>query len=398
MGQFPRMLSRYLQTMILYFIMKQSSQSDLRNYHRKWQVYFTIILIVLTGCQTTELILAPTDSPTPAPSGTTLPSPSLTLPAFTPMPSSTPTPGPSPTSTSLPDLRPRSWQGQAIMVEAAHIDSDPLAPFSYTPLFVLYGDGWLVKRNCQDGECRYLGSQLDSNALCQLVNTIDRTGFLDADPAAFSLPGGTGASIRLSVRVNVENQVQIPDLDRWTEDPSWYGAFAGCPNCFPPPQIDPAFIDLYRLLTAYTDLPTAGFQAERLAVWLTQPIIVGIAQDWHPDLVSLSELADRAVCLGDPTRVQAVILDDSTARGVSSFLSTHDEGVPIFSENGRLWQVHSRWLLPYEMPQTCDRAPGLYPPPDSNTRYWQCVPEMGSIPTSTGTITPTPSVTPTPLR
>jgi hypothetical protein len=196
----------------------------------------------------------------------------------------------------------------------------------------------------------------------------------------------------------VENQVQIPDLDRWIEDPNWYGAFAGCPNCFPPPQIDPAFTNLYRLLTAYTDLPMSGFQAERLAIWLTQPVIAGVAQDWHPDLVPISELADRAACPGDPARSQAVILDGPAALGVSSFLSTHAEGVPIFSENGRAWQLHSRWLLPYEMPQTCERAPGLYPPPDSNTQNWQCVPEMGSIPTSTATITPTPSVTPTPLR
>jgi hypothetical protein len=284
------------------------------------------------------------------------------------------------------------------MVEAAHINSDPLAPFSYTPLFVLYGDGWLVKRTCQDGECRYLGSQLDPNTLCQLVNTIDRTGFLSADPGAFSLPGGTGASIRLSVQLYAENHVQIPDLDRWIEDPNWYGAFTGCPKCFASPQIDPAFIDLYRLLTAYKDLPMAGFQAERLAIWLTQPVIAGVPQDWYPDLVPLSELADRAACPGDPNRFQAVILDGATARGVSSFLSSSGEDVPIFSENGQLWQVHSRWLLPYEMPQTCERAPGLYPPPESTTQSWQCVPEMGSIPTSTATITPTPSVTPTPLR
>ena len=284
------------------------------------------------------------------------------------------------------------------MVEAAYIDADPLAPFNYTPLFVLYGDGWLVKRTCLDGECRYMGSQLDPLALCQLVNTIDRTGFLDADPNAFNLPGGTGMSVRLSVHVDIENQVDIPDLDRWIADPNWYGAFAGCSNCFPPPQIDPAFIDLYHLLTTYTVSSLSGFRAERLAVWLTQPVIAGVPLDWHPDLPPLSELADRSVCLGDPSRSQAVILEGATARSVSSFLSSSGKGVPIFSENGQLWQVHSRWLLPYEMPQTCELEPGLYPPSDNATQNWQCAPEMGSIPTSTATVTPTPSVTPTPLR
>jgi hypothetical protein len=284
------------------------------------------------------------------------------------------------------------------MVEAAYIDSDPLAPFSYTPLFVLYGDGWLVKRTCQDGECRYMGSQLEPQTLCQLVNTIDRTGFLDADPGAFSLPGGTGMSIRLSVRVDVENHVEIPDLDRWTEDPNWYGFFSGCPNCFSAPQIDPAFINLYRLLTSYSVSSMAGFQAERLAIWLTKPVIAGIPKDWPPNLLSLSELAERAACPGDPTRSQAVILEGTTARAVSSFLSSSGEGVPIYSENGQLWQLHSRWLLPYEMPQTCQREPGFYPPPGSTTQDWQCAPEMGSIPTPTATITHTPSITPTPLR
>lgn len=398
MPQFPPMLSSYLQTMILYFMMMHSSQSDILKYHRIWQVTFIIILMILAGCQTPDATPTPTDSPRPSPSQMTWLFPSPTVPTTTPIPTSTPTPGPSPTSTALPDLAARSWQAQPIIVEAAHIDADPLAPFSYTPLFVLYGDGWLVKRTCQNAECRYLGSQLEPETLCQLINTIDRTGFLDANPSAFTLPGGTGAAIRLSVRLDVENHVEIPDLDRWIEDPNWYGVFAGCLNCFLPPQIDPAFIDLFQLLTSYTISSLSGFQAERLAVWLTQPVIAGVPQAWHPDLVSLSELADQSTCTGEPARSQAVILEGAVARGVSSFLSTSGEGVPIFSENGRAWQVHSRWLLPYEMPQTCDRAPGLYPPPEGANQNWQCAPDMGSIPTSTGTITPTPSVTPTPLR
>lgn len=284
------------------------------------------------------------------------------------------------------------------MVKAARIDADPFAPLSYTPFFVLYGDGLLVKRTCQNGECRYLQTQLDPQTLCRLVNTIDRTGFLDANPTAFDLPGGTGAAIHMVVRIYAENSVQIPDLDRWVEDPDWYGALMGCPSCFAPPKIDPAFIDLYRLLITYTDTDMTGLHTERLAVWLTRPVITGTAQPWPSELIPLSELAEKGTCPNNPEQRQAVILEGPSARAVSSLLSTQGEGMPIFFEDGTTWQVVSRWLLPYEMPQTCDLDAGLYPPPGESVAIWQCDPEMGTIPTATATITPTPTTTPTPLR
>lgn len=284
------------------------------------------------------------------------------------------------------------------MVEAARIDQEGLTPFGYTPLLILYGDGLVVKRTCQEAECRYLQSQLDQSEVCRLVNAIDRSGFLHADPSAFVVPGGTGDVIRLAVDLHVENAAHIPDLDRWAEAPFWYDVISGCPGCFPPSRIDPAFIDLYRLLTTYTDVDMTGVIPDRLAIWLERPVIAGEAQPWSSDLIPLSELADMSACPDDPNQQSAVILEGSSARMLSSFLSEADGPVPLYSENGVTWQIHSRWLLPYEMPQTCDLDAGVYPPSSALETTWACSPEDGAIPTSTPTITPTPTVTPTPLR
>ena len=361
-------------------------------------VFFLLAVMLISACKdsagmSSAAIPDPTRSPT-----LILPTSTPNPVTVTPLPTNTVTPGPSPTSTPLPPLQAKTWLAKPLMIEWASITDDPVDPFRYTPFLILYGDGLLVKRSCQDNECRYLQNQLDDVELCQWIHAIDRTGFLNADPLGVQVPGGTGTEIRLAVQVYAENGVQIPDLDRWSESPTWYGEFAGCPNCFDPPEIDPAFIDLYRLLSRYPDDGLSGLNADRLAVWLTKPVIAGTPRLWGEDQIPLAEIAEQSKCPNDPGRQQAVILEGLTARKVSGFLSAVGDNAPIFSEDEQTWQVHSRWLLPYELPQTCQEPAGLYPPADFPKLVWQCEPTMGAIPTVTPTITPTPSVTPTPLR
>ncbi len=284
------------------------------------------------------------------------------------------------------------------MVEAAYLAVDDQEPFPYTPFFVLYGDGTLVQRACQNGACRYLQAQLNGESLCRLVNSIDQTGFLDADPAQVDLPAGTGTRVRLAVQVYQHNQAHIPDLDRWAHDPDWYRAYSGCPACPVFARIDPAFIDLYRLLTTFAEADLTGLTTDRLAVWLAQPVVAGDPQTWPGDLISLANLAEMSRCPGRASRQSAVIFEGQAARSLASYLSTHPGDAPIFTQDGATWQVHTRWLLPCEMPQTCDQEAGLFPPADTVEMTWTCSPEFGFIPTATPTITPTPTITATPLR
>ena len=105
-----------------------------------------------------------------------------------------------------------------------------------------------------------------------------------------------------------------------------------------------------------------------------------------------------ALCPEDRHRQSAVILEGQAARALTSYLSVHAGDAPIFTQDGVTWQVHTRWLLPHEMPQTCDQAAGLFPPASETGLNWICAPEMGTIPTPTATVTPTPTLTRTPLR
>ncbi len=284
------------------------------------------------------------------------------------------------------------------MIELSQISADPLSPVQFTPYFILYGDGLMIIRSCEAGECRFLQSYLEEGQLCQLINAIDRTGFLDVQPQAASVPEGSGNLVRLTVRIYQENRVEIPDLDRWVETPNWYEANMGCLNCFDPPLIDPGIIALYRLLTTYPSTDFAGMNADRLAVWLSPPVIAGKPQTWDENLISLQDLAIDAICPGDSSQRQAIILEGPMAFSVSSFLSNQNTSAPIFTDGKMTWQVTSRWLLPYEMPGSCQDHPGMLLPEEYPEILWQCEPGMGAIPTSTATITPTPSITPTPLR
>jgi hypothetical protein len=270
--------------------------------------------------------------------------------------------------------------------------------FSYTPFFVLYGDGLLAVRSCDDQGCRYLQTHLDQDGLCQLVNALVLTGFLSADSDAFIVPGSSGNEIRLRVNLFRENAIQIPDLDRWVEEPGWYQAFVGCTQCFNPPVIDPAFTALYQLVTNYSNPNFTGLKTDRLAVMITKPIINAEPQPWSDTLTSLNQLASQSTCPGEENKYQAVVYEGDQARAFADFISKNKNDLPLFTEGDSAWQVQTRWLLPYEMPQSCDDSPGLYPPATYPNIIWSCNPEMGAIPTATPTITPTPSITPTPLR
>ena len=263
---------------------------------------------------------------------------------------------------------------------------------------MVYSDGRLIKRICQEDICQYRQSQLNQNDLCQLINAIDRTGFLDAGSNAFQLPPGTDVAYRLSVAVNQENTVTIPDLARWIETPNWYDAVAGCSNCYPDPIIDPAFIDLYELLKSYNPPDLTSYQSTRLAVSITDPVIAGLPRPWPEEVIPFSELLEGSTCDGAITQRQAVILQGALAQTIAEVLSAQSGLAPIFSDGEETWQVQSKWLLPNELPQTCQSPAGIYPNNNDPLTSWRCSPEMGAIPTSTATITPTPSITPTPLR
>jgi len=383
--------------------MRISEMTQKRHCSTGYKISLTICLTALLALSSCNPAL-PADNPaTSSPEIVWTPTSSQILPSITTAdvslpPTVTRTPGPSPTSTTLPPLGSHTWVAKPIMIEAAQVGSNPQDPFQYAPFFVLYGDGLLITRVCQDGECRYQQGTLEQDVLCRLVNTIDRTGFLNVDSSTVRLPGGTGIEIRLAVHLFAENSFQISDLDRWIESPDWYAELMGCPHCFPPAEIDPAIIALYRILITYPTADTSGLVSERLAVWITKPVISGDSQEWHPDLVSLSQLADGSQCTDGRFQQQAVILEGTEARAVADFISRNNNQIPVFKEGDSIWQVQSRWLLPYEMPQGCHQPPGLYPPITGSGISWSCSPEMGAIPTSTATITPTPSITPTPLR
>jgi hypothetical protein len=370
---------------------------------------FTLIFLILgtlSACQKMTLPPEGIDSSVPTASSTAVPAdaaasstPQTTL-QTTPAIPSTITPGPSPTSTSLPPLKDHTWQAKAVMIEAALIQSQgDSVPFPYTPIFILYGDGLIIRRQCQSDVCQFFQSQLDPINLCQLVYAVDRTGFLDAALTNYQTPGESLELTYLSVSFHKEKAVLLDGLRLWMETPNWYAAQQGCQNCFEPPRMDPAFQKLYQLITTYDHTPLQSYQSSRLAIWISKPVLAGTPQPWPITLIPLEELASRTTCSGDE-KAQAVVLEGKPARDVSELLAkTTNEGNPtVFTQGESVWQVESRWLIPYEMPKTCSRPAGLYPPPTVSAFQWQCSANMGAIPSPTPTITTTPTLTPTPIR
>jgi hypothetical protein len=286
------------------------------------------------------------------------------------------------------------------MIEAAHSQSQAEAvPFPYTPIFVLYGDGLIIQRQCQSGTCQFYQSRLDPIDLCRLVYAVDRTGFFDADPANYQPPEESTEQTLLSAAFYKENAVLLDGFRLWLENPNAFGPQQEGPSSFETPRMDPAFLNFYQLITTYDQSPLQSYQSDRLAIWLSPPVLAGTPQPWPETLIPLEELARRTACSGNE-KTQAIVLEGQPARDLSALLAkTAKGGYPtVFFQGEGIWQIESRWLIPYEMPKTCSRPAGLYPPPALSATQWQCSTDMGAIPSPTPTITATLTLTPTPIR
>ena len=379
-----------------------SVHSRILNLNRRWPAVFMALflwclglLLIFSACQATPTPptpIAPTDSPVPSQTATLHPIPTsrpTLAPSGTPVLS--PTPGPSPTSTALPPLVAHTWQPAPVLVQAGYYDKDNLSPFGKEPYLVLYATGQLIMKQCQGARCT-LGTQtLDRQGICSFLNTIDRQGFFDYDPSTFQSPQGGGRAFYLEVNAWRSKSVQIDGLDQWLQDPSWLDKQLHCTNCVARPVVLAALANTFDFLNRYHPTGLKTFQADRLAVWISQPWLAGTSTPWLLQGISLSQMYTDSRC-SDPANGRAIELTGSEAVSVSEYVNQIVSlgNPPVFTEGNLKLQVVDQWLLPGEVAAGCgettDTLPAVsYPTPDFQL---QCQPSDGLIPIPTPTLPP----------
>jgi hypothetical protein len=285
-----------------------------------------------------------------------------------------------------------------VLIQAARRDPLAHSPFQLDPFFVLYASGELILQQCQGNQCGLFSQQLETGEVCRLLNRIDQSGFFDYDPASYQPPESGGPSIAIQVNAWRSKAVDLDQLDQWIADPGWFARQQQCKQCPAGPQILPALLNTYDLLSRYQPVEEKPYVADRLAVWVSQPWLAGTPQPWTGTELSLTSLYQASRC-SNPQQSQAVVLTGSEAGQVSELVdaATTNNNAPIFSEDPLQLQLQTRWLFPLEAAPGCGEASNTLPAANAPTPSFtlSCQPANGlaDIPTSAVSgYTPTPYV------
>jgi hypothetical protein len=285
----------------------------------------------------------------------------------------------------------RDWLPEPILIQAGVIHDLKRDPFDRDPSFVLFSNGTLIQKNCSTTSCDYTNAKLNTKQICSLLNTVDLYGFYDYDPSSYQTPIAGGEITYIEVSAWRSQHIALYQLKDWLEDPNWLDRLLECNDCRKPPEIKSALSETYWLLDSLEIPGTEVFHPESLALWLSEPELAGEPADWSLSSPSLSRLAGMSQCQ-NPDQHQAVVLTGSEAESVASYINqVINQGLsPIFSENGLVHQISTRWLLPYEQAAGCGESTNRFPSADIPLpiEMMSCRVSDGVIPTPTSTWIP----------
>ena len=322
--------------------------------------------------------------------------PEFVLPTKSPPPTFISTSHPSITTTSpTPFIDPttglREWLPEPILIHAGIIHDLKTDPFDRDPSFILYSSGLLIQKKCTAGSCQHLSVNLNNRQVCSLLNTIELYGFFDYDSSGYRTPLAGGEISYIEVTAWRSQRIALYQLEDWLKDPNWLDRLLGCDDCRKAPEIKPALSETYWLLE---DLEIPGavvYHPPSLAVWLSESQLAGDPVDWELNAPSLSRLAGMSQCPFKDQRQAAVITGDE-AESVAGYINQviNRGGAPIFQENGVIYQISTRWLLPYEQAAGCGESTNQFPSLEipRSTVQMSCRLSDGIIPTPTSTWIP----------
>ena len=246
---------------------------------------------------------------------------------------------PSPTSTQGPRLRAHSWLPEPVLVEMWLGGGDGCCLFDFPPDIILYSNGQLVLSGEIDSfTYKPLTRTLDRKTSCQFLNTIDQSGFFDYDPSIYRSPYDGGGSTRISVNTWRSKVAQHTDLFIFILG-NEFEKVLNCPNCAPPPIIQSALSDTYKLLYSYNPGGMKYYEPEKLIVWLSETSYrYTLSKPWPLTSLSLQDVAQQS-SFGD----DFIIIEGDV---VSDWYEQVPSG--LYWEGGLEIEVLSRPMWPFE--------------------------------------------------
>ncbi len=294
-----------------------------------------------TITQTAEAVATPTNTPSSTP--TRIPS-ATQLPTLTP----TFTRAWAFTTTPVPTLVAHEIsQSEALVVLESYGGDGVCQPIPRPPELILFPDGELfIERFSYEQQVFLIQTtRLSRQETCQLLNSIDQSGFFDYDPATYTFDPKPGYSVfgmdttRIRVQAWRSNSVDLYGLDNFIDD---------CQGCDPSsfPVLLSSIYKTYRLLADYRPAKMENTRTDRLGVWISGYGPDETAIPWPFPSISLALASanwDRKWY--DPL----LILQGKDAEAVFEFLVHNNPcGDVVVSEAGKSYGLSVRRLRPYE--------------------------------------------------
>jgi hypothetical protein len=323
--------------------------------------------------KTPEVVVPNPRNETAAPTFTITATPSKTL-TLTPFPTWPPFPSPPPFTGHV-------WSPAPVLISFGHHGGDGggLVPLEFTLLGnrKLYVFDW-------SSEKPLFETTLTRKAVCQLLNTIDQTGFFeyqhedyDLNPSFYWNEGVPDYEINIYAWKDVQViQHALPDF----LEGEYIEFYETCEECGPPPPLSPALVSTYRLLESYRPESLLISPNQSIAIFIREftedSFAKGESVPWPDNLPSLAEIKDHSSCEYETIAT----FTGETANNIEKFLRQNFE---FFSINSRYFRVYYTKIIPEAVYTSCTDTTDYYTDafsvPDLHHNL-ACSPEDGVLP------------------
>jgi hypothetical protein len=243
-------------------------------------------------------------------------------------------------------------QSEALVVLESYGGDSACYNIPRLPELILFPDGELFTDRFSYEQQVFLiqTTRLSRQETCQLLNSIDQSGFFDYDPATYTFDPLAGNTVfgldttRISVQAWRSNSVDLYGLDDFIDD---------CQGCDPSsfPVLLSSIYKTYRLLADFHPANLDVSRTDRVGVWS-----FGFGPDepaipWPFPSISLAlASANWDQKWYDPL----LILQGKDAEAVFEYILQANPicGDVVVSEAGKSYGLSVRHLLPYEYPTT----------------------------------------------
>jgi hypothetical protein len=248
-----------------------------------------------------------------------------------------------PTSPPVPELESHEWQPEAVLVSFGSFSGDGVSnpPAELT----LLANGSLFV-----SDAGLYRADLSRSEVCQLLNTIEQTGFLEYDPSVINYDAmGDGAG---GVYINV---------DAWKKQHFYLQLLSEFINSqvderYYTPPILPPIREVYQLLKSYCP---NGMEPTEFNGMLSLRAVESAGGNniipWPTSLFSLADYYSESNCQFIATRA----LSNSEFEDV--FALTRGALNTYVSDGDRLFNIEILWLLPEQRVPACSNDPGFQP-------------------------------------